>query len=349
MPDLRAALYLVTGVPFDPPSRRPDGYTWLNDPPLDHEYVAMIVDVAHNVATHHLGAGEPQFAATAQAAIERRQQRRRATTRPHRRPRRPGQPGRGRGVCQTHPCQPRRRSRRGPRTAHLRNPVPPPTAQPRKLTATPTAPTHPRQPLADLEPPDDAEDPAPTKEICTIARAVTIGRDCPARQARAPPPVTTMSATDVYSQGRLNLADLAAAMAATLDGDRWLDDVAAQSRGWHLLGNGFNASSEQLRRRPGVRAVAGQDALEVAEQIGNAEERPSAATADCPNVTSRKGPGAASGRTSARAWTHRMPRSRVPRQLDDPLPTCRGPDRGRPFREQRGEPGPSASLVRRPR
>jgi hypothetical protein len=63
--DLRAALDLVAGVPFDPQSRRPDGYTWLNDPPLDHEYVGMIVDVAHLVATHHLAAGEPQLAATA--------------------------------------------------------------------------------------------------------------------------------------------------------------------------------------------------------------------------------------------------------------------------------------------
>jgi hypothetical protein len=63
--DLRAALRLVTGVPFDPQSRRPDGYSWLNDPPLDHEYVGMIVDVAHLVATHHLAAGEPQLAAAA--------------------------------------------------------------------------------------------------------------------------------------------------------------------------------------------------------------------------------------------------------------------------------------------
>jgi hypothetical protein len=65
IPDLRAALDLVAGVPFDPQSRRPDGYTWLNDPPLDHEYVGMIVDVAHLVATQHLAAREPQLAATA--------------------------------------------------------------------------------------------------------------------------------------------------------------------------------------------------------------------------------------------------------------------------------------------
>ena len=32
---------------------------------LDHEYAAMIVDVAHTVATHYLGAGEPALAADA--------------------------------------------------------------------------------------------------------------------------------------------------------------------------------------------------------------------------------------------------------------------------------------------
>ncbi|MBN9621148.1 MAG: peptidoglycan-binding protein LysM, partial [Actinobacteria bacterium] len=49
--DLRAALDLVTGVPFS--NRRPDGYGWLAENPLDHIYAGMIVDVAHLVATHH--------------------------------------------------------------------------------------------------------------------------------------------------------------------------------------------------------------------------------------------------------------------------------------------------------
>jgi LysM repeat protein len=61
--DLRRALDLVTGVPFD--ERRPGGYGWLADMPLDHEYAGMIVDVAHIVATHHLAAAEPDLAASA--------------------------------------------------------------------------------------------------------------------------------------------------------------------------------------------------------------------------------------------------------------------------------------------
>ena len=63
IPDLRAALNLVTGVPFD--RQRPGGYGWLVDPALDHDYTAMIVDVAHLVATHHLAVGEPELAADA--------------------------------------------------------------------------------------------------------------------------------------------------------------------------------------------------------------------------------------------------------------------------------------------
>ena len=55
--DLRAALDLVTGPPFD--QRRPGGYSWLAGTPLDYQYQAMIADVAHTVATHHLAAGEP--------------------------------------------------------------------------------------------------------------------------------------------------------------------------------------------------------------------------------------------------------------------------------------------------
>ncbi|TYP87435.1 LysM peptidoglycan-binding domain-containing protein [Blastococcus xanthinilyticus] len=68
--DLQAALDLVTGQPFDLPTSRqgaPGGYSWLVDENsrLDHEYAAMIVDVAHTVATHHLAVGEPELAAAA--------------------------------------------------------------------------------------------------------------------------------------------------------------------------------------------------------------------------------------------------------------------------------------------
>lgn len=61
--DLRAALALVSGPPFS--SRRPGGYTWLADTPLDHEYTAMIVDTAHLLATYELAAGNPDGAARA--------------------------------------------------------------------------------------------------------------------------------------------------------------------------------------------------------------------------------------------------------------------------------------------
>ncbi|TKJ18019.1 LysM peptidoglycan-binding domain-containing protein [Blastococcus sp. CCUG 61487] len=68
--DLQAALDMVTGQPFDLPTSRqgaPGGYSWLveENSQLDHEYAAMIVDVAHTVATHHLAAGEPELAAAA--------------------------------------------------------------------------------------------------------------------------------------------------------------------------------------------------------------------------------------------------------------------------------------------
>lgn len=61
--DLQAALALVTGPPFS--DRRPGGYRWLADDPLDLVYVGMIVDVAHVVATHHLAGGRPDLAAEA--------------------------------------------------------------------------------------------------------------------------------------------------------------------------------------------------------------------------------------------------------------------------------------------
>jgi LysM repeat protein len=66
--DLSAALDLVKGPPFS--DRRPDGYGWLAENPLDHIYAGMLVDVAHIVATHHLAAGEPEKAvAAAQVAL----------------------------------------------------------------------------------------------------------------------------------------------------------------------------------------------------------------------------------------------------------------------------------------
>jgi len=66
-------LNLVTGVPFD--RQRPQGYSWLVDASsgvrLDFVYAAMIVDVAHTLATHHLGAGQPEMAfAAAQTALK---------------------------------------------------------------------------------------------------------------------------------------------------------------------------------------------------------------------------------------------------------------------------------------
>jgi len=61
--DLRAALNLVTGPPLS--QLRPGGYTWLADTPLDHEYTAMIIDVAHPVATHDLQHDDPDAARAA--------------------------------------------------------------------------------------------------------------------------------------------------------------------------------------------------------------------------------------------------------------------------------------------
>ncbi len=68
MPDLQAALDLVTGVPFE--GRRPRGYHWVLAAALDYRYISAIGDVAHTLATHHLTAGEPEAAtAAAQAAL----------------------------------------------------------------------------------------------------------------------------------------------------------------------------------------------------------------------------------------------------------------------------------------
>jgi hypothetical protein len=74
--DLCVALDLVAGRPFDlstPRQGTAGGYGWLidEDARLDLEYAAMIVDVAHSVATHYLGAGQPEFAeAAAQVALK---------------------------------------------------------------------------------------------------------------------------------------------------------------------------------------------------------------------------------------------------------------------------------------
>lgn len=63
------ALGLVTGPPFS--KRRPAGYGWLSELPLDHEYTAMIIDVAHLVATDALAHDDPERAArAAQVALD---------------------------------------------------------------------------------------------------------------------------------------------------------------------------------------------------------------------------------------------------------------------------------------
>ena len=58
--DLRRALDLVTGRPYDQPRNK--GYGWLVDTPFDHYLTAAIVDVAHVVATHALTEGQPKLA-----------------------------------------------------------------------------------------------------------------------------------------------------------------------------------------------------------------------------------------------------------------------------------------------
>jgi nucleoid-associated protein YgaU len=62
--DLRQALQLVTGQPFD--KLRPGGWTWLYEGDrLDHHLVCGIVDVAHLVTIHALAEGDPNTARTA--------------------------------------------------------------------------------------------------------------------------------------------------------------------------------------------------------------------------------------------------------------------------------------------
>ncbi|WP_310961351.1 LysM peptidoglycan-binding domain-containing protein [Nocardioides terrisoli] len=61
--DLRAALELVGGVPFD--QQRPGGYGWLAQTPVDQYLTAGIVDVAHIVATHGLESRDIELAAWA--------------------------------------------------------------------------------------------------------------------------------------------------------------------------------------------------------------------------------------------------------------------------------------------
>ena len=62
--DLRQALQLVTGQPFD--KLRPGGWTWLYEGDrLDHHLVCGIVDVAHLVTTHALAEGDLNTARTA--------------------------------------------------------------------------------------------------------------------------------------------------------------------------------------------------------------------------------------------------------------------------------------------
>lgn len=63
MADWWRALQLVRGAPFD--NLRPGGYGWLAGRPVDHQYTATIVDLAHTVATHHLAVGEPDRAEAA--------------------------------------------------------------------------------------------------------------------------------------------------------------------------------------------------------------------------------------------------------------------------------------------
>ncbi len=60
------ALDLVRGVPFS--GVRSGGCAWLADQQIDEEYRSLIVDIAHQLATHHLAAGEPALAEKAARA-----------------------------------------------------------------------------------------------------------------------------------------------------------------------------------------------------------------------------------------------------------------------------------------
>lgn len=70
--DLQAALDLVSGEPFT--EQRRGGYGWLIDAPagerLDVVYLAMVVDLAHTLATAYLAGGQPgQAISAAQRAL----------------------------------------------------------------------------------------------------------------------------------------------------------------------------------------------------------------------------------------------------------------------------------------
>lgn len=47
---------------------RSGGCAWLADQQIDEEYRSLIVDIAHQLATHHLAAGEPALAEKAARA-----------------------------------------------------------------------------------------------------------------------------------------------------------------------------------------------------------------------------------------------------------------------------------------
>ena len=133
IPDLRAALDLVTGAPFD--RQRPGGYGWLVDPALDHEYTAAIVDVAHLLATHHLAAGEPALAAAAaQVALLAGSSADTLLLDLVAASDALGNTAEADAYVQTDHGQPRRRGRRGPPAADRRDPAPPPLATTRGLT-----------------------------------------------------------------------------------------------------------------------------------------------------------------------------------------------------------------------
>jgi len=69
MVDLQAALDLVVGPPLA--LRREEGYLWLVDNPLDRDYAAAVVDVAHLVADMRLAAGDADGAeAAAQVSLQ---------------------------------------------------------------------------------------------------------------------------------------------------------------------------------------------------------------------------------------------------------------------------------------